>query len=205
MAKKNNVQDSNVLPAGFLGDVVEAKSQPIVSYEYKYGDRSVEIKCKTSLSHYERQQFVEAVWGTYYAANKDGEYDYRPYVKDLVIRLMTVVFYCVNVHLDIDKEISAYEKFLIDTDFYDCLCEHLLDYHSLLASVDEYINLRINAQNNLVRNRINIMVEALLGELSSLLNKINADIGDLSPNDIKLAVDSVKDLVEQKGDDIAEE
>ena len=192
MENKNNKTDVTVLPADFFGDVVDAQYQSIITYKYKYGDQSVEVKCKPILSHHERQEFVEAVWASYYAKDGAGNYDFRPYVLDAVIRLLTVKLYCVNLHIDLENEISLYETFLMGTDFYDKLITHLRDYDLLIHSLYDYIDRRVTLQNSVSKNRLDYVFEKLMVELVNLFGKINNDIKDISEDDLKSVINEIK-------------
>ena len=57
MAKKK-LEETGVLPVTFFGDVVAAQAPGLITYEYKYGDKTVEVKCKHSLTYNEKSAFV---------------------------------------------------------------------------------------------------------------------------------------------------
>ena len=175
--KKKKAEETGVLPVNFFGDVVAAQAPAIISYEYKYGDNSVEVKCKPSLSYKEKAEFVKSLWSIYYSADVDGKYDYRPYLIELCIRYFTVRFYCVNVPLDDKTDISMYENFLTNTDFYDKLLQHIniADYKSLIGATQSYVDKMAELHMASVRSNADITIDSILADLFDVVNSIDKD------------------------------
>lgn len=172
--KKKTIEDTGVLPINFFDDVVSVQSQPIVSYEYKYGDKTVEVKCKPYLSYEERQQFVEAIWGVFFSVDTAGHYDYRPYLLDELIRYMTIRLYCVNVPFDKKKDMSSYEQFLLTTDFYDVLCKHLVDHSRLVDATYAYIEYKIDTLNTSAKSIVDNSIVKFANKATEFLDTLGA-------------------------------
>lgn len=177
----NNKDEVNVLSLDFINDVVAAKTNPIVTYQYKYGDRIETIKCKQSLSYNEKYIFVRRIWNGYISVDTNGDRDYRPYLLNLLIRFLTVQLYCVNLHIPVDADITQYENFLINTDFYEEVLHHINieDYKMLLNSTYEYINKRCDANITAVKSSVDIAIEQIVDKLTDVINMVSSKIKDI--------------------------
>ena len=192
--KKKKIEDTGVLPVDFFGDVVSAQAPMIVAYEYKYGDKSVEVKCKRSLTYNEKGDFVRAVWDIYYSPDEDGVYSYRPYMIDLCIRYLTVKMYCVNVPMQDDYDIQYYENFLLNTDFYEELLKHINndDYRELCSSVYDYIDILERLHTAVARTTTDMAVEDLVRQISLIIKNAATNEDDLS---------YISNVLQDSGDD----
>ena len=171
-SKKIKKEKGTILPADFFGDVCEAKAKPIIKYNYKYGDKVAEIECRPMLSYNEKNSFVRSVWAVYYSPGSNGEYDYRPYMTELAIRYLTVKMYCINVPVSERDDISRYEFFLMNTDFYDELCKHINkeDYNSLIKSVYEYIDRMTDIHSHVAEKVVDVKMREVFESLTKVLN-----------------------------------
>lgn len=192
MAKKK-LEETGVLPVTFFGDVVAAQAPGLITYEYKYGDKTVEVKCKHSLTYNEKSDFVRAVWDVYYSPDESGTYAYRPYITDICIRYLTVKMYCVNIPMQDDKDIEFYENFLLNTDFYDELVKHInqTDYQSLCTSVSTYIDIMTKLHMAVARTTTDMAVEELVYNISRLIKNAAVNPDDL--NYVRETLDATAD------------
>lgn len=168
MANKKKTVDTSTLPINFFGDVLSVQSSPIKAFEYHYGDTSVEVKYKPSLSQSERNDFMHSVWAVYYSKDKNGNMDYRPYMFDVVMRYLMVIMYCVNVPIDTKQPIGTYERFLVETDFCDELEKHLIDFSAVKASCKEYIDRMVGIHTASVQNDVEIAIGKILSSLAKI-------------------------------------
>ena len=176
--RENNVNTSMpTIDATFFGDVVEANGGNILSYKYQYGDKTIEVVARKSLSYTDKAAFVKSVWDIFYSIDGNGMRDYRPYMINLTERYLTVQYYCLNIPLSTDVDIGTYEAFLIDTDFYDCLLEHInvKDYQFLLHCVDSYIDCMIKLHSAVVRSNADIAIDELISRILEVAEKIKED------------------------------
>ena len=188
-----NNEDTGVLPINFFSDVVAAQSPAIVSYEFKYGDKSVEVKCRKSLSYNEKYMFTRGAWEYYISADTNGNKDYRPYLLDLIIRFFTVRLYCVNLPISNSDDFSVYEEFLINTGFYEELLKHIniTDYRTLISSVHEYINKRCEANAAAAKSTVDISLADALTKLSTLVDLINDKFKDFDTDSINALLSGI--------------
>jgi len=123
------------------------------------------------------------VWSLYWNADKEGNYDYRPFLYDTAIRMMTLYLY---TNLDIELELSdanmaliqyseAYESVISSfTEFY------ARDYRALCDAAEEYVERKCSENNamlsNAVKSEIDVLVGNLLVKVSSILDKVDADM-----------------------------
>lgn len=203
MATKKKLEDTGVLPVNFFDDVVSDQATPIISYEYKYGDKTVEVKCRRFLTYNDKDRFIKSVWDAYYSADSTGRSDYRPYFLDLVIKFLTVLMYTVNVPISVKDDISKYESFLVNTDFIDRLLEHIniTDYKELINATHEYVERRCNLQLAYYKSTVDISMSKLFDTLSSFIDDLKQHIND---GDLDGAVQLLSNALSLRGDNDGE-
>lgn len=175
--KKKKVEETGVLPVDFFGDVVSVQAPAIITYEYKYGDKFVVVKCKPSLNYKEKAEFVKGVWDIFYSADVSGRRDYRPYLIDLCVRFFTLKLYCINVPIDDSVDIGVYENFLINTNFYDVLLQHinLVDYKSLLKSTNMYLDKMSELHAAAVRSNADMTIESIMTAVLDFIGGVDKE------------------------------
>lgn len=150
-------------------------------YPISYNGQEIEVN--PALTIEQRKAFCEGVWSLYWNADKEGNYDYRPFLYDTAIRMMTLYLY---TNLDIDLELSEANMALIQySDAYESVISSLpkfyaRDYKALCDAAKEYVDrkcVELNAMlSNAAKSEIDVLVGGLLIKVSSILDKVDADM-----------------------------
>ena len=150
-------------------------------YAHVYNGQEIEIN--PALTIEQRKAFCEGVWSLYWNADKEGNFDYRPFLYDTAIRMMTLYLY---TNLDIDLELSEANMALIQySDAYESVISSLpefyvRDYRALCDAAKEYVDRKCAENNamlsNAAKSEIDVLVGGLLIKASSILDKVDADM-----------------------------
>ena len=150
-------------------------------YPISYNGQEIEVN--PALTIEQRKAFCEGVWSLYWNADKEGNYDYRPFLYDTAIRMMTLYLY---TNLDIDLELSEANMALIQySDAYESVISSLpafyaRDHKALCEAAKEYVERKtaeLNAMlSNSAKSEIDVLVGGLLIKISSILDKVDADM-----------------------------
>lgn len=150
-------------------------------YTHVYHGQEIEIN--PALTIEQRKAFCEGVWSLYWNADKEGNFDYRPFLYDTAIRMMTLYLY---TNLDIDLELSEANMALIQhSDAYESVISSLpefydRDYRVLCYSAKEYVDRKCVELNAMLggsaKSEIDVLVGSLLIKVSSILDKVDVDI-----------------------------
>ena len=151
-------------------------------YEMQYNGQAIEVNPALTIG--QRKEFCEGVWSLYWNADKEGNFDYRPFLYDTAIRMMTLYMY---TNLDIELELSEANMALIQySDAYESVISSLpefyaRDYRALCDAAKEYVDRKCAENNamlgNAAKSEIDVLVESLLIKASSILDKVDADMG----------------------------
>ena len=150
-------------------------------YPISYNGQEIEVN--PALTIEQRKAFCEGVWSLYWNADSDGNYDYRPFLFEPAIRMMTLYLY---TNLDIELELSEANMALIQhSDAYESVISSLSefyarDYRALCDSAKEYVDRKCAENNamlsNAAKSEIDVLVGGLLIKASSILDKVDADM-----------------------------
>jgi len=150
-------------------------------YTIQYNGQEIEVN--PALTIEQRKAFCEGVWSLYWNADKEGNYDYRPFLYDPAIRMMTLYLY---TNLDIELELSDANMALIQhSEVYESVISSLpafyaRDYNALCGAAYDYVNRKCAENNamlsNAAKSEIDILVGNLLVKVSSILDKVDADM-----------------------------
>ena len=150
-------------------------------YEMQYNGQAIEVNPALTIG--QRKEFCEGVWSLYWNADKEGNFDYRPFLYDTAIRMMTLYLY---TNLDIELELSDANMALIQySDAYESVISSLpefyaRDYKALCDAAKEYVDrkcVELNAMlSNAAKSEIDVLVGGLLIKASSILDKVDADM-----------------------------
>ena len=151
------------------------------AYPISYNGQEIEVS--PALSIEQRKAFCEGVWSLYWNADSDGNYDYRPFLYEPAIRMMTLYLY---TNLDIELELSDANMALIQhSDAYESVISSLSefyarDYRALCDSAKEYVDRKCAENNamlsNAAKSEIDVLVGGLLIKASSILDKVDNDM-----------------------------
>ena len=150
-------------------------------YAHVYNGQEIEIN--PALTIEQRKAFCEGVWSLYWNADKEGNFDYRPFLYDTAIRMMTLYLY---TNLDIVLELSEANMALIQySDAYESVISSLpefyaRDHSALCGAAKEYVDRKCTELNSMLSNaaksEIDMLVGGLLIKVSSILDKMDVDM-----------------------------
>ena len=172
-----------------------------------------EIEVNPALTIDQRKAFCEGVWSLYWNADKYGKFDYRPFLYEPAVRMMTLYMY---TNLDIDLELSEANMALIQySDAYESVISSLpafyeRDYHALCDAAKEYVDRKVVELNTMYAASAKSMVDDLIVSLLAKANKVvdlvevdmqrYIDAGEKYPlDDIMSVVGKLKNLENSDG------
>ena len=172
-------------------------------YTIEFQGETIEINPVLGLN--QKKDFVEIAWSLYYNADKDGNYDYRPYTFDFAIRLATIYSY-TNVKIDFNQDIEKYYLLAQYSGLYEAIlnsfsdmCER--DHQSLINAAKEYVDRKCkeidSARAFAAKNQIDILLESVLTKASVVLDIFKDENGKANIKDILSAVGDVRKLADQ--------
>lgn len=189
------------LSLGKQAEIVKATiPQP---YTIEFQGEAIEINPVLGLN--QKKDFTEIVWSLYYNADKDGNFDFRPYTFDFAIRLATIYCY-TNVKIDLAQDVEKYYLLAQYSGLYEAVIDQFSgaierDYKTLRDASKEYVDRKCNELLNIqaftAKSQIDMLIEELLAKASILLDAFRDENGDVSAKEILAAVGSVKELADQ--------
>ena len=175
-----------------LKDVIKKPSQ--INYD-ELEDETLTFTVTPTITPQERKDFVETVWNIYVAPNEDGTFDYRPYLYDAAIRIMTIITYA-GIELDLTKNFEKTYHIAVYTGLYARIVKGLMehgygkDYQELLDSTEKYVAIKTNEYNELMAiaaqnntKDVNSTMIDLLDNLNAVLSGVRKSIENGKGND----------------------
>ena len=140
-----------------------------------------------------RKDFVETVWNLYWSPSAEGDMDYRPYLLEPAIKIMTIIVY-TDIELDMVADFEGCYKFAQYSGVYQDVLKaitkngYLQDYQELLAAVGKYIELKTGdiraimqgsaaKQDKNVNDGLYDLINVISGTLSTLKDSITSGSG----------------------------
>ena len=185
------------LSLGKQAEIVKATiPQP---YTIPFEGETIEINPVLGLN--QKKDFMDIVWSLYYNADKDGNYDFRPYTSDFAARLATIYCY-TNVKIDFDQDIEKYYLLAQYSGLFEAIVESFdsvatRDHKFLVDATEEYINRKCNEISYAAKSQIDILLETVLAKASVMLDGFKDENGKVNIKDVFAAVSDVKKLADQ--------
>ena len=174
-------------------------------YPIEFMGETIEINPVLGLN--QKKDFMDIVWSLYYNADKDGNYDFRPYTFDFSIRIATIYCY-TNIKIDFEQDIDKYYLLAQYSGLYEAIVESLsrsaiiyVDHETLVQSARDYINLKCDELSDIrafsAKSQIDTLLESVLTKASDMLDGFKDENGKVNIKDILAAVSDVKKLADQ--------
>jgi len=189
------------LSLGKQAEIVKATiPQP---YTIEFQGETIEINPVLGLN--QKKDFTEIVWSLYYNADKDGNYDFRPYTFDFAIRLATLYCY-TNVRVDLPIDAEKYYLLAQYSGLYEAVFNSfkdaiVIDHKSLVDAAKEYVDRKCNELSEInafaAKSQIDVLIEDVLSKASVLLDSFRDENGKVSLQEILAVVGNVKELADQ--------
>lgn len=189
------------LSLGKQADIVKATiPQP---YPIEFEGETIEINPVLALN--QKQDFTEIVWSLYYSADKDGNFDFRPYTFDFAVRLATIYCY-TNVKIDFKQDVEKYYSMAQYSGLYEAVTESFdstitRDHKSVVDSTEAYIDRKCDEMSNVrvfaAKSQIDFLIETVLTKASVLLDSFKDESGKVNIQEVFAAVSDVKKLADQ--------
>ena len=186
------------LSLGKQAEIVKATiPQP---YTIEFQGETIEINPVLGLS--QKKDFTEIVWSLYYNADKDGNYDFRPYTFDFSTRLATIYCYS-DVKIDFTQDVDKYYLLAQYSGLYEAIVESFestitRDHKTLIESTEKYIERKCAELANIdvftAKSQIDLLIESVLSKASVLLDGFRDENGKVDIKEILAAVSDIKKL-----------
>ena len=172
-------------------------------YTIEFEGETIEINPVLGLN--QKKDFTEIVWSLYYNADKDGNYDFRPYTFDFAVRLATIYCY-TDVKIDFAQEIEKYYLLAQYSGLYEAIVESFesaiaRDHKTLVESTEKYIDRKCAELANIdaftAKSQIDLLIESVLSKASVLLDGFRDENGKVDIKEVFAAVSDVKKLADQ--------
>lgn len=168
-------------------------------YTIEFEDETIEVNPVLGLN--QKKDFTSIAWILYYNADKDGNYDFRPYTFDFAIRLATIYCY-TNVKIDFEQDVEKYYLLAQYSGLYEAVLESfspaiVMDHKALVDATKEYIDRKCDELNNVAKSQIDILLETVLAKASVMLDGFKDENGKVNIKDVFAAVSDVKKLADQ--------
>ena len=145
------------------------------------------------------------MWSLYYNADKDGNYDFRPYTFGFAVRLATIYCY-TNVKIDFAQDVEKYYPLAQYSGLYEAIVESFdstiaRDHKTLMESTEKYIDRKCAELANIdaftAKSQIDLLIESVLTKASVLLDGFRDENGKVDIKEVFAAVSDVKKLADQ--------
>lgn len=186
------------LSLGKQAEIVKATiPQP---YTIEFEGETIEINPVLGLN--QKKDFTEIVWSLYYNADKDGNYDFRPYTSDFAIRLATIYCY-TNVKIDFEQDVEKYYPLAQYSGLYEAIVESfesaiMRDHKSLIESTEKYVDRKCAELASIdafaAKSQIDLLIETVLTKASVLLDSFRDENGKVDIKEVFAAVSDIKKL-----------
>ena len=168
-------------------------------YTIPFEDETIEINPVLGLN--QKKDFIDIAWSLYYNADKDGNFDFRPYTFDFAIRLMTIYCY-TNVKIDFEQDVEKYYLLAQYSGLYEKIFESfspaiVMDHKALVDATKEYIDRKCDEIFCAAKSQIDILLETVLAKASVMLDGFKDENGKVNIKDVFAAVSDVKKLADQ--------
>ena len=189
------------LSLGKQSEIIKATiPQP---YTIEFEGETIEINPVLGLN--QKKDFTEIVWGLYYNADKDGNFDFRPYTFDFAVRLATIYCY-TNVKIDFEQDVEKYYPLAQYSGLYEVVTESFdrtitRDYKFLVDSTETYVDRKCVELSDIrafaAKSQIDALIESVLVKASDMLDSFKDENGKVDLGQILSAVRDVKKLADQ--------
>ena len=172
-------------------------------YIIEFEGETIEINPVLGLN--QKKDFTEIVWSLYYNADKDGNFDFRPYTFDFATRLATIYCY-TNVKIDFTQDVEKYYPLAQYSGLYEAIVESFdstitRDHKTLMESTEKYIDRKCAELANIdaftAKSQIDLLIESVLTKASVLLDSFRDENGKVDIKEVFAAVSDVKKLADQ--------
>jgi len=169
-------------------------------------DQEIEINPIASIS--QKRDFVETVWNFVYSTDADGLLEYRPYMLEPAIRLMTLYVY-TNIAIDTKNPMEKQYNLIMYSNVYEtvvsCLHDTELigrDYDDLVESTKEYIEYKRKEISDYramyAKNSIDTLLENILTQASTILEKFSANDSNFDMKDVSNLISYFQNMKNDK-------